>query len=77
MERETPVASLKEERETGTRHGRIGAEGVCGKRVLPVGFLSLSLCLRKTLMKKAVRKKNKKENMNASKSFPTASNLGK
>ena len=47
MERETPVAILGEERETHTgrdreRHGRVGAEGVCGKRVLPVGFLSLS-----------------------------------
>ena len=31
----------------GQIHGRIGAEGVYGKRVLPVGFLSLSSCLSK------------------------------
>ena len=62
MEREIPVALLSEERERdGQRHGRIGAEGVCGKRVLPVGFLSLSSCLRKSLMKKAIRKKKNKK----------------
>ena len=27
----------------------IGAEGVCGKRVLAIGFLSLSSCLRKNV----------------------------
>ena len=37
----------------GQRHGRIGAEGVCGKRVLPVGFLSsLSSCLSKNINEK-------------------------
>ena len=45
----------------GQRHCRIGTEGVCGKCVLPVGFLSLSSCLRKTLMKKAIRNKNNKK----------------
>ena len=58
MERETPVAILREEKRDGQRHGRIGAEGVCGKRVLPVGFLSLSSCLRKNINEKAVRKKH-------------------
>ena len=55
MERETPVAILREERD-GQRHGKIGAEVVCGKRVLPVGFLSLSSCLGKTINEKGSSK---------------------
>ena len=46
MERETPVVILREERD-GQRHGIISAEGVCRKRLLANGFLSLSSCLRK------------------------------
>ena len=55
MERETPVAILREERD-GQRHGRIGAEGACGKCVLPVEFLSLSSCSRKNINEKGSSK---------------------
>ena len=40
----------------GPRHGGMGAEGACGKRVLPVGFLSLSSCLRKNINEKSSSK---------------------
>ena len=51
--------AVGEQRERDAK-GWSASEANCGKRVLPVGLLSLSSCLRKTLMKKAVRKKNNK-----------------
>ena len=40
----------------GQRHGIIGAEGVCRKLNLAIGFLSLSSCLRKNIYEKSSSK---------------------